>query len=80
MYICHSHLEVGRHKGVVHDHHYVFVELMGQIRTGLDVHNLHGGIGGRLNPHQLQKEAECLGRCGKIVVLSFALFLLSLYL
>lgn len=54
------HLEIGGHEGVVYDHHDVFVVIVDQLRAGLDVHNLHGGVGGSLNPHKLQqKKIRC---------------------
>lgn len=56
VHVCRSHLEIGRHEGVVHDHHYVLAVLVNQLGTGLDVYNLHGRVGGRLDPHQLQGE------------------------
>ena len=62
-------LEVCRHEGVVYDHHDVFVVFMGHVRADLDVNHLHGGVGGRLDPHQLhteeEEEATSLGRGSK---------------
>lgn len=52
------HLEIGRHEGVVHDHHYVFVVLVDQVGAGLDVHHLHHGVGGCFNPHQLREQRD----------------------
>lgn len=48
------HLEIRRHEGVVDDHHDVFVVQAANLHAGLDVNDLHGGIGGGLDPHQLQ--------------------------
>lgn len=56
MHICHSHLEIGRHEGVVHNHHYVFVVLVDKVRTRLNVNNLHHGVAGSLDPHQLHRQ------------------------
>lgn len=56
-----SYLEVCRHEGVVDDHHDVFVVLVANVRAGLDVDDLHGGIRGSLDPHQLHRRtpASC---------------------
>ena len=58
MHVCQLHLEIGRHEGVVHDHHYVFMVLVHQLRAGLDINNLHRGVGRRLNPHQLSERKK----------------------
>lgn len=55
-HICCSYLEIGRHEGVVYNHHYVLVVFVDQLRAGLNVNNLHRGVGGRLDPHQLHRE------------------------
>lgn len=55
MHYIHTHLEIGRHEGVLHYYHYVLVVSVDHLSTGLDVYNFHGGVGGGLNPHQLQQ-------------------------
>lgn len=56
--ICYSDLEIGRHEGIVYDHHYVFVLFVDQLRAGPDVDDLHSGVGGCLDPHQLHQERD----------------------
>lgn len=58
MPICYSDLEIGRHEGIVYDHHYVFVLFVDQLRAGPDVDDLHSGVGGCLDPHQLHQERD----------------------
>lgn len=58
---CDNDLEIGRHKGVVDNHHDVFVVLMDQVGADPDVNNLHHGVGGGLDPHQLHKERQAVG-------------------
>lgn len=58
MLVCHAHLEIGRHEGVVHNHYYVFVVAVDNISTSLYVSDLHHGVAGCFNPHQLNKQKE----------------------
>lgn len=53
-------LEICRHKGVVYNHHYIFIVFMDQVRADLDVDDLHRGVGGGLDPHQLHRERQDL--------------------
>lgn len=51
-------LEIRRHKSVVYNHHYVFIVFVDQVGGDPDVNNLHRGVGGGLDPHQLHKERQ----------------------
>lgn len=53
-------LEIRRHKGVVYNHHYVFIVFMDQVRADPDVDDLHHWVGGGLDPHQLHRERQVL--------------------
>lgn len=48
-----AHLEIGRHESVVHHEKNTFM-LMHYACAGLDVNDLQRGVGGRLDPNQLQ--------------------------
>lgn len=53
-----SHLEVGRHEGVIDNNHNVFVVIVHQVGTSPNVDNFHSGVGWRLNPHHLHKQQQ----------------------
>lgn len=56
--MCDPDLEIRWHKGIVYNQHYVFIVFMDEVGADPDVNNLHHGVGGGLDPHQLHKERQ----------------------